>query len=200
MLDDLVGKKFNRLTVLSLYEITDQRRAMWLCKCDCGEATIVRGDGLKSGSTKSCGCYNRGRIMTHGMKGTQEYKAWQSMRQRCENPKDSNYKDYGARGIKVCRQWKDFSVFIRDMGLKPSPSYTLDRVDNDSGYFKTNCRWATCQEQSNNRRRTVFMQCHGETLPLAEWSRKTGVPYGVLWQRYTKLNWSPINTLYVPVR
>lgn len=91
----------------------------------------------------------------HGKKYSSEYKAWENMHQRCSDTKARGYKNYGGRGIKVCEQWKRFSKFFSDMGTKPSPELTLDRIDNDKGYCKDNCRWATRKQQANNRRKSL---------------------------------------------
>ena len=134
-------------------------KVAWKCLCDCGNYVIVRGSNL--GSTRSCGCRKRRRMIemnvsstTHGDTGSVEYMAWVNMWQRCTNENHPHYKDYGGRGISVCKEWKDYSAFLNDMGRKPSPLLELDRIDNNSGYRKTNCRWATKATQLANRRNT----------------------------------------------
>mgnify|MGYP003870253599 FL=1 len=125
------------------------------CKCDCGNEVIVRSDCLKSGNTKSCGCYDKERIKEthtkHGKTDTAAYRVWAGMIDRCYNPNNQAYNYYGGRGIKVYRPWWKFSKFYRDMGDKPK-EMTLERVNNNKGYYPNNCKWATRQEQMQNIR------------------------------------------------
>ena len=153
----MIGKRFNRLVVVSFAGIKDQRR-QWLCKCDCGNETVVITKRLNSGHTRSCGCYARDQwskrcldMRTHRMTKTRTYKSWQSMKDRCLNPKATRYPQYGAKGITVCKNWRDsFEQFLADMGERPA-GRTLDRIDNAKGYEPSNCRWATYFEQTHNR-------------------------------------------------
>ncbi len=125
----------------------------------------------------------------HGMYNTPEYRAWQSMWTRCTNTRTHYYQHYGGRGIAVCDEWKNFSVFFSDIGLRPSASHSLDRIDNDIGYNKTNCRWATKIEQGNNRRDNVKCSYNGETRTIKEWERLKNMPRTLLWRRL-KDGWS----------
>jgi hypothetical protein len=163
---DLTGQRFGRLKVRWPAGIGGHH-VYWLASCRCGNLTIVKGTHLTSGGVQSCGCLVRDTsrelirrkhpCLRHGdaKKGhvTAEHVCWQSMRRRCENPKDGSYKNYGARGIKVCPRWHVFENFLADMGRKPSPQHSIDRFpDNDGNYEPGNCRWATRSQQMLNRR------------------------------------------------
>lgn len=146
-----IGDKFDRWTVLENFEVVG-RRTYFKCKCECGTIRAVRGSRLYNGGTKSCGCLRIKRITKHRMTGTSEYNTWDAMIQRCTNLNNSAYENYGGRGITVCPEWlHSFVVFFKDMGKRPK-GLTLERKDNDLGYFKENCSWAPYTEQIRNRR------------------------------------------------
>ncbi len=172
---DKTGQTFGRLIVTSRVKSSSGDRAFWLCDCECGEVVAVRSGDLQRGHTKSCGCLRA----IHGCSGkngrTSEYVAWVDMRIRCFNPNHRYYVRYGGRGISVCKQWdSSFESFLGDMGEKPSPKHSLDRIDNDGNYEPTNCRWATPLEQSNNRSSLVWITANGETHTQTQWSLKLG--------------------------
>jgi hypothetical protein len=153
------GQKFNRLTIIEEVEQKEYRR-YFKCKCDCGNELIVFMSSLTLNRTKSCGCLNmenkiNRRKHSHTINGviTSEYTAWVNMRNRCYNPKNNRYKIYGGRGIKVCDEWlKSFKNFIDDIGRKPGPQYSIDRINVNGNYEPSNCRWATPEQQANNKR------------------------------------------------
>jgi hypothetical protein len=156
---EISGRKFGRLTALCY---ADHRNgyARWLCKCECGEQKIVHKTSLMTGDTMSCGCLAREMTSKRSLKSgdatrrTTEYQAWHSMKDRCLRKNHPHYKDYGGRGITVCPEWiASFEAFLRDVGRKPSPELTLERIDNNDGYNKRNVKWATWNEQARNRRK-----------------------------------------------
>jgi hypothetical protein len=183
---DLTGRQFERLTVLGLGYIR------WLCRCLCGRETMVRTARLNNGESRSCGCLKldllHARATTRDISGTQVYRCWRNMRQRCTNPQRSEYVHYGARGITVCERWESFENFYADMGDPPS-GMTLERIDNEGPYSPENCRWATRAEQSRNTRVTRMLTLHGETRPLVEWAERLGVRKGLIHNRL-RSGWS----------
>jgi hypothetical protein len=156
---DLTGERFGRLTAVSIDHITDGR-VFWLCRCECGEESVIRLGHLRSGHTLSCGCLALRLVVSRsfvhgrarrGKARSREYISWALMIQRCTNPKRAEWKYYGGRGVAVCERWKSFENFLADMGARPGRK-SLDRIDNDGNYESGNCRWATRKEQRANRR------------------------------------------------
>jgi hypothetical protein len=170
---DLTGKKFGRWTVIN-HEGKRYAEQFWLCRCDCGTERVVIGGTLKKGVSKSCGCLALESMTKHGMEGTRIYNTWAQMLGRCNNPNATSFKRYGAKGIKVCDAWHDFRVFYADMGDIPE-GRTLDRIDNDKGYSKENCRWADPKTQSRNRINTVMAEWNGKLMPVAEIAEINGI-------------------------
>ena len=171
---DLSGLKFGRWTVLEHVKIS-RRPAHWLCVCECGTKRVLNGHNLRSGITKSCGCAPR-KKRTHGKCKTPEYRVWASMIGRCSYEGDTNFKKYGARGIRVCARWRhDFAAFLSDMGLRPTPKHSIDRIDTNGDYEPGNCRWATMKEQARNTRSNRLITFRGETRCLIEWSEILGM-------------------------
>lgn len=200
---DLTGQTFNRLTVIHRTENDKSGNACWECQCVCGNITIVPTGSLKSGHTKSCGCFMKEshakRKFIHGMSDTSEYSVWEGIIQRCTNPNNQAFKDYGGRNIGVCSKWKnDFMAFFNDMGKKPSPKLTIERVDNNKGYFPENCVWASRKNQSNNRRNNWAITFNGITLNITQWAEKVGIDREILRARVDKLKWSIEDALYTP--
>lgn len=199
-----VGGKFNRLTVLKEVEPRDstsgQRIRRVLCRCKCGTEKILDLGVVTRGQTKSCGCLlveSVKRRSTHGMKGTPTYTAWMAMKRRCNLRYKEDYPRYAGRGIMVCSRWEKFENFYADMGKRPSKLHTIDRIDNDLGYSKENCRWAMPLEQNNNKSNTRWITLKGKTLPQMVWVRKLGISKSALSYRLNA-GWSDDDILNTP--
>lgn len=169
---DLAGKRFGRLVPISSTPkiINGHSRRFWLCSCDCGASVESISTNLMSGNTRSCGCLKTDLLSTHRKSSTPEYRVWAGMVQRCTNPRSDRYGDYGGRGITVCEQWlSSFETFLSDMGIRPGPDYSIDRINNESSYSKSNCKWSTRSEQQKNKR-----QYDSSNLPHGDdhWTRR----------------------------
>lgn len=194
---------YGRITVLSV-DGTQRPNAIVECQCECGKHWNVIARSLAKGSTQSCGCLGKERreaaLTKHGLTETLEYSVWTKMRSRCQKPNDPRYPDYGARGITAAPEWEDFGRFIADIPPRPSLNHTLDRIDNDRGYWPGNVKWSTRQEQNNNRRDNHLIAYQGRTQTLAEWAREVGMDYQTLQRRINHLKWPTEKTLTTPVR
>ncbi len=203
---DLSGRVYGQLTANVVVSIK-HGSAQWECSCSCGNTTVVSSGHLNSGHTTSCGCkrvvvsstlnlrhgHNRARNNT-----SPEYRAWSNMLKRCGSGNVINPHRYGERGIAVCDTWKNFQVFLDDMGFRPSPEHSLERVDNDLGYCKSNCVWATKSEQARNRCTTILSTLNNVTRPLIEWCEVLDLDYRIVRQRIHKLRWSHDRALTTP--
>lgn len=152
---DLTGQRFTRLTAMRVSETRGSLGELkWECLCDCGETVNVTTAHLRSGHTKSCGCYHISKVTKHGKARTSTYSSWVAMTQRCLNPHNKEYKNYGGAGVSVCQRWlESFENFLKDMGEKPS-GLSLDRIDPYGNYEPSNCRWGNPSDQSFNQRRS----------------------------------------------
>ena len=181
---DLTGQRFGMLTVIERAGNNSSGSALWRCICDCGNETIVRTAALHNGHTTSCGCYGKYKNLIHGQSHTRLYNIWKTMIQRCENPISKDYLKYGGSGINVCIEWHDFLVF-QDWALNNgySEELTIDRINNDLGYFPDNCRWVSMKEQQNNRRNNILYSMNGEAHTLAEWCDIYNISYCTVYNR-----------------
>lgn len=198
-LKNITGQKFNYLTVLSRAEnLPNSRATRWNCLCDCGNTKVINGSSLKSGRTTSCGCFVKKINTTHGYSKHPLFQSWQAMVKRCINKKDPAYKNYGGRGISVCEEWLHSpNQFIADMNPRPL-GLELDRIDNNKGYSKENCKWSTRKEQCTNRRSTILITFNNQTNSILEWSRITGINRRTITQRLSK-NWN-LERVFTPAK
>ena len=204
---NLIGKKFERLTVIQRGGNNRWGNSRWLCRCECGNEKIILGKNLKSGHTKSCGCLHIEktieRSITHGHTTkrniSKTYQAWHDMISRCTNPNNKRYQDYGGRGIKVCKRWLKFENFLEDMGEVPE-GCQIDRIDNNKGYDKSNCKWSTRKEQQRNMRNNLYFTYKNKTQLLIGWAEQFNINYQTLYSRIFILGWSIEKALTTPVR
>jgi hypothetical protein len=197
-----IGQRFGRLVVLRISGRDAAGRARFACLCDCGQEANMDAHNVIAGRSTSCGCRNRevagARLRMHGLTKSPEHRVWTRMRDRCSNAKSATFQRYGGRGIRVCARWDDpatgFEAFLADMGERPSPEHSIDRIENAKGYEPGNCRWATRVEQANNKRSNHLVTFRGETLTVAQWARRVGLSHDTVKQRL-RAGWSVERTL-----
>lgn len=202
-LKDLTDQIFGRLTVVKRVKNNPHGDAQWLCQCRCGNSLITEGYSLRKGRTKSCGCLRKEvtiqKHTIHGLSQNPEYYAWYDMINRCYNPTNIGFHNYGGRGIKVCQRWHSLINFITDMGFKPSPEYTLERINNNRGYEPQNCCWATRKSQARNKRTNTMVSFQGQIKPLIEWAEELKMSYSAIVSRISS-GWSIYNALTIPIQ
>lgn len=200
---DLSGQRFGRLLVLDRAENGKNRKVRWNCLCDCGARIIARGGNLRTGHSKSCGCLQKEIAayakQKHGMTDTRQYQTWKSMKARCYNPSNKNYKDYGGRGITVCEQWRnDFAAFGEDMQAEYADDLEIDRIDPNGNYSPENCRWISRAAQNKNKRNSRPVDTPWGRICLAEAAVKSGLSPRTLSHRHS--NGKPDEDLFKPPR
>lgn len=180
---DMTGQVFSALTVIRKSTSTPSG-ARWECLCLCGNSTIAQRQHLLSGMKKSCGCGAFSKVIKHRDSNSVEHRTWRGMIARCYSESNPRYEYYGGRGIYVCDKWRNsFVDFLSDMGRKPTPFHSIDRVDVNGPYSPENCRWATKKQQARNTRVRVTYTAHGLTMSLPEWADYLNVPVITLRKR-----------------
>lgn len=202
---DITGQRFGRLYVISFDHLSEGKNlAYWRCVCDCGKEAVVRGTCLRSGESKSCGCLARElssiRNSTHHCRNTRLYHIWIDMRQRCMNPNQPDYPRWGGRGISVCEPWLESFDNFRKWAMESGYTdyLTIDRIDVNGNYCPENCRWATYEDQANNRRSSKLIEYKGEIRSETQWSRLLGGNRNLVHSRL-KSGWSIEKALTTPV-
>lgn len=208
---NLAGQRIGRLLVVA--RSGDGMPVRWSCRCDCGREKIVRAFCLRQGFTKSCGCLNRemaaerGRFQhrTHGMHKSIEHASWSGMLARCRAPTNKDFKNYGGRGVTVCERWLKFEHFFADLGPRPTPQHSLDRIDVNGHYDPSNCRWATrSQQQRNKRPNTVvrrgnhLLTYKGKTQSIAGWAEEMCLTWAAIDARI-RAGWPVESALTLPL-
>lgn len=205
---DISGQVFGRLTVLGPCGYTTEGQARWTCRCECGKTTEVGGGKLRRGTTRSCGCLSvettvarsTKHNLAHRGKVIPEYRVWNTMKLRCNNPKITGYKDYGGRGISVCQRWRDsFADFIADMGRRPTSRHTIERADTNGNYEPSNCSWQTYAVQNRNRRDNRNITFNNRTQNVTDWATELGLKKGTLFHRLDS-GWSVNKAFTTPAR
>lgn len=198
---EMKGRRFGRLTVLSRATPHGIHPTKWYCVCDCGKKKVVAGANMRRRHkpSKSCGCLTEEAKTTHGMTYSDEFRIWQGMVNRVTRVEDEKHKRlYIDRGITVCKKWRSsFSAFFGDMGPRPSKRHSIDRKNNNKGYYKKNCRWALPQQQGRNRTNNRFIVAFGERKTMVEWCEEYGILKSTLRLRLRK-GWDPEQALTDP--
>lgn len=188
---NIAGNKFGMLTVIEKSKSINGK-AYWLCKCDCGNETIVSGSNLRTGAVKSCGCLIYKKKDTHHLSHTRLFRIWWGIKNRCDNPKSEAYKYYGKKGIHICDEWaNDFVSFYNWAMLNGyDDGLSIDRIDNSKGYSPDNCRFTTKKVQANNRSYCKFYEYNGKTQTLTQWCEELNLNYKLVHGRIYRCGWS----------
>lgn len=204
-LNNLTGKRFGRLLVIKRVENSKHNETQWLCKCNCGNETIVNYGKLAYKRTTSCGCYAKelfvNNVSKHNLRKTRLYNIWAGMKQRCFNKNSKAYNRYGERGITICNEWKnDFKKFY-DWSMKNGykDNLTIDRINNNGNYEPENCRWTDNKTQSNNRNNNVILEYNNEKHNLKQWCEIMNITENALKHRLER-GWDVQKALTTPQR
>lgn len=201
MIQKAIGTSIKSWKILAYAGVKFRKHKVW-CLCSCGNVRKIYWWALKDGESKDCGCTSRVGRLKHGhsKNPTPEYICWSSMMARSGQKRSADSyhdKTYRDRGIFVCDRWESFENFFSDMGLRPSPVHSIDRIDNDKGYFPENCRWATPKEQNRNMRKNKPIEFNGESHIIPDWAKITGIHQETIKSRL-RTGWSVEHALTVP--
>lgn len=196
---DMIGKKYNRLTVVDVMRKNGVTYAVCFCECNPEKELTVRTGSILRGTTKGCGCLRPTETEYTQLRKTREFSIWRGMMRRCYDVKVKEYRLYGKRGIRVCERWKTFVNFLEDMGKCPEGKQ-MDRIDVNGDYELCNCRWVTPTEQQRNRRNTVRFTYQGKTLSVSEWAEIVGIDEYTLKARVLRYGWSVKKAMETPSR
>lgn len=199
---DLTNKKFGRLLALEKTKLNNQ--TFWACKCDCGKQINVLTANLTCNRVKSCGCLKIDKFIErstiHNQRHTLLYEIWKGIKQRCLNPNNRSYKNYGGRGITICDDWKnDYTLFYNwsiQNGYKKGLS--IDRINNNGNYEPSNCRWVNKEIQANNTRSNKYITINGITKSLSDWLKDYDISFTIYYRRTKIYNWSSIQAITTP--
>lgn len=183
------GERFGRLIISQPSQEVTTYHIYVSCICDCGNEKVARLDHLISGATKSCGCISKENppARKHGMRHSKEYSIWCDMKKRCSNKNAQNYKYYGGRGIKVCDEWnQSFESFIKDMGLCPTKTSSIERINNELGYCNHNCKWIEMSDQAANRGNSVFIERNRKNYSIRQIATLLSLDYKKIYRLYKK--------------
>lgn len=207
-IQDISGKTYNRWSVIG-FSRTFKNHSYWVCRCDCGIIRVVERYQITSGRSKSCGCLRNELYGTHNKKHNLSYNAayfcWHGMISRCYNEQDPSFERYGGRGITVCDRWHfgktgryALECFIEDMGERPSPEHTLDRIDNKGNYEPKNVRWATKEQQANNRSCVNLIAYDGKEMSIAQWAKFLNINSHLIRDRMRR-GWDFSSAINIPI-
>lgn len=183
---NLENQRFGMLEVISRANNSKNGKAVWNCRCDCGNYSTPRGESLRRGHATSCGCVRGAKLVkhntTHGLTNSKEYSVWSNMKNRCTSLSSPYYKYYGGKGVKICSRWMEsFENFYNDMGKCPDDKYSIDRIDVNGDYEPSNCRWSDFKEQANNKTSNSNIEYNGVTKNKKQWAEYLGVNYKSFW-------------------
>jgi len=193
---DITGMRFGRLIVIK-FSHTHKQKSYFFCQCDCLNNIVILGASLINGGTRSCGCYRKEKMTKHGMYKTKTFLTWKGMSARCNSNVPQAYKNYKGKGIKVCDRWLEFKNFYEDMGEKPE-GLTIERINSNKNYEKSNCKWGTMGEQARNRDGNRYIEFNGKNQTIMDWANDLGVSWNCIKSRIDIYHWPVEKALTQP--